>query len=89
MANSPDTCPANPFTPTQRRILEVLSDGMWHHREELKKCLYDELSRLKAVRDHISNMRKVLRPLGNDIICELANRRIGYRLVRLVGSSDE
>lgn len=70
------------FTPTQRRILQVLADGEPHAREELHKCLDDDLAGASAVRKHICLMRKVLRPMGQDVICQLRNRRLFYRQIR-------
>lgn len=74
----------NSFTKTQTAILAVLADGQLHTREELHACLPDELSGASAVRFHVSNIRKSLRPKGQDIICQLKNRRIFYRHVRLL-----
>ncbi len=74
----------NGFTKTQKAILAVLADGQPHTREELHRCLPDELSELSAVRFHVCNIRKVLRAKGQDIICELKKRRIHYRHVRII-----
>lgn len=74
----------NGFTKTQNAMLAVLSDGQPHTREELHKCLPDELSEMSAVRFHISNIRKVLRPKGQDIVCELKYGKIHYRHVRII-----
>jgi DNA-binding SARP family transcriptional activator len=67
------------FTPTQRRILEVLADGMPHRRESLHACLPDDMGALANLRFHLSQLRKVLRPLGQDIICQLYKNRLHYR----------
>jgi len=72
------------FTKTQRAILDVLSDGGPHPREELRQCLDDELASLAAMRVHLSELRKLLRPQGQDIICELRHRKTHYRHVRLL-----
>ncbi len=79
------------ITPTQTRMLEVLADGLPHTRQELHKCLNDELSPLTAIHDPISKLRKVLRPIGQDIVCELAPNKGGikYRHVRLLGSTNQ
>ena len=77
----------NGFTPTEKRILTVLSDGQAHRREELHKCLPDELAALEAIQPHISRLRKKLSPVGEDIICTLKARQIHYQHVRLISSS--
>ena len=63
------------LTPTQEKMLGVLSDGMRHTRQELHACLSDELAPLSNIQMHISNIRKVLRPIGQDIICEYYRRK--------------
>ncbi len=74
----------NGFTKTQNAILVVLSDGQPHTREELHKCLPDDMTEMSAVRVHVCNIRKVLRTRGQDIICELKNGGIHYRHVRIL-----
>ena len=76
------------FTPTQQAMIDLLADGKAHSRHELKDCLADELSPLSAIRAHLSNLRKVLRCKGQDVICELVNRRICYRHVVILTSLD-
>lgn len=73
-----------PFTPTQQKILDVLSDGLAHLREELHACLPDELGPLKNVQNHITAIRRRLRPKGQDIVCVISNRGIRYMHVRLL-----
>lgn len=78
------------FTPTQARIIKMLADGMPHTRKELKTCLDDELAELGAVNFHVSILRKKLRPIGQDIVCELgAGYRLGFRHIRLLASSND
>lgn len=72
------------FTPVQLRMLSVLSDGMPHLRTELHKCLWDEQSHISAIRDPISRIRKKIRPLGQDIVCEYVDRQICYRHIVLL-----
>lgn len=78
------------FTPTQQRIMDLLSDGQPHGRTELHGCLRDSLSEVQTIENHISHLRKVLRPRGEDIICV---RRIAiensYQLVRLFHSTHD
>ena len=76
----------NGFTPTQRRLLDVLSDGEVHDRDELVKCIGDELAVWKNVPPHLTAIRKKLRLNRQDIICQVVNRRFKYRLVGLVNA---
>ncbi len=76
------------FTPTEQRILNLLSDGLPHSREEIRHCLSDELAPKAAIRPHIASIRRVLRLLGEDIICEI-NPKICYRHVRLLASAND
>ena len=77
------------FTPTQRAMLEVLKDGRPHTKAELHACLPDELGRLNSIAPHLSAIRKVLRPRGQDVLCEYRDRARFYRWVRLLGSNGE
>ncbi len=72
------------FTPTESRMLEVLSDGKVHLRKELFDCLWDndpQASRSNVNR-HISSIRTKIKPIGGLIVCELVRRNIGYRHVK-------
>ena len=75
-----------------QKILQVLSDGLPHSKKELIPCLSDELS-IKpnaAVRQHISNLRKILKLRGETIVCELGyHGQIFYRHVRLLVPVDD
>lgn len=76
---------ADKFTPTERRILDLLADGQLHNRKEVHACLDDDLANPTAIKFHISNMRKKLNPSGYDIFC--AERNGGaYRLVQMLSS---
>jgi DNA-binding CsgD family transcriptional regulator len=68
---------AGPFTRTEQKILERLSDGMPHRAEDLFCCLWDEIGSVSAVRFHVSNIRKRLPP-GEDIVCRPTNGRGTY-----------
>ena len=72
------------FTPTQKRILEALSDGLAHPKAELATYLWDDQGAVSNVQVHISNMRKKLRDRGEYIICELRGYQICYRHVVLL-----
>lgn len=77
------------FTPTETRILSALADGMPHPKAELKGCVDEQLALVddSALRAHLARIRKKLRPKGQDIICELLNRSIHWRHVRLLPSA--
>lgn len=75
------------LTPTQDRMLSILADGLPHTRRELHGCLYDDQGALGNIRNHIAALRKKLRPLGQDIVCELSSGAICYRQVRLLKSA--
>jgi DNA-binding CsgD family transcriptional regulator len=74
------------YTPTEQRIVDLLSDGMPHKREELHACLSDDLASRTAVQMHVSNIRKRIRVRGEEIICEYYHRNLYYRHVRLLNS---
>lgn len=78
------------YTPTQRRILHVLSDGLSHTVSELRHCIWDEQADLDVViRDHISKLRKVL-PKGQDVISrKRPDGEWGYSHVRVVKITGE
>lgn len=79
--------PMAKFTPTEVKILAVLSDGMPHTREELHGCLMDELGDLSNVKVHITYLRRKLRPMGQDIVYYCHTRReMRYRHVRLLNT---
>lgn len=75
-------------TPTQKAILQVLSDGLPHSKAELHACLPDELGKLSNITWHLAEIRKVLRPRGQDVLCEYRDRARLYRWVRLLGRDD-
>lgn len=76
------------YTATHRRILELLSDGKPHTRKEIHALLWDPLSKLAAIKGHISLLRKLLPP-GQAIICELIGYSINYRHVNLLNCSSQ
>jgi DNA-binding response OmpR family regulator len=75
------------FTPIEGRVLEVLSDGLSHPRQELLDCLQDDQAARTALQMHVSRIRKKLRPQGQDIVCEVKGYGIYYRHVRLLYSA--
>lgn len=77
------------FTPVQLKMLEVLSDGRPHTKEELHACLADELGPLRNICAHITGIRKQLQRRGEDIECiaPAKGRRTMYRHIRLLASA--
>lgn len=76
------------FTPTQQRMLDVLSDGGLHGKDELVRCMSDPLS--DNIKPHLHRLRKLLRPQGHDIVLQYGpDRRWHYRHVVLLTSSNE
>lgn len=75
------------FTPTERRMMEVLSDGLVHTSQELFDCLSDELQPKGVVRKHMCLLRKKLKPEGYDVLWEfIRGRTRAYRLIRLLAN---
>ncbi len=62
------------FTPTEVRILNVLSDGEAHTRKELMGCLNDELTGFGTLAVHIHGLRKKLRERGEFVVTERPGR---------------
>lgn len=78
------------FTAVETRILRLLSDGMPHTKEEVHSCLSDELGPLKNISVQLSNLRKKLRPMGQDVVCYFwKGTSVRYRQVILMPSNNE
>jgi hypothetical protein len=73
------------FSPTQKCLMEILGDGNQHPRDELMKCLWDELGKPVNLSNHLTLLRKKLHPIGQDVVSERHRGDTGYlyRLVRL------
>lgn len=78
----------NGWTPTQRRMLEVLGDGMWHSYYELFACLDDELSGNTAVAAHLARIKEKLETLSQGIAMIKINGTLHYQHVRLISGPD-
>lgn len=78
---------SNGFTRIESILLRILADGERHTRDELHRALPDELSNVKVLRTHISNIRPKL-PDTQEIICELWGGRIHYRHIRILTPKD-
>lgn len=76
------------ITPTERQLLEILSDGSFHSVSSLKGYLYRSYYGTRTTLfKHISNLRKKLPP-GQIIITQSRDEEIYYRLARLVPEID-
>ena len=76
----------NGYTPTEKRIINLLSDGRAHSREEIHELLEDELSPLSAINYHITNLRSKVKGRGLIILCVSVRRNLRYQLVRELSS---
>lgn len=76
------------FTDIQQKIYDVLLDDEPHKRMELVLSFTDAASNPKCLDPHLTRMRKLLRPIGQDIICQFHKRSNYFRLIRLVGFQD-
>lgn len=72
------------FSPTERVMMDILSDGQPHTREELHGCLQDDMQPLKKVRQWMTKLRKKLRPHGQTIRTERTDGLVCYRLTRTI-----
>ncbi len=72
------------FTKVEHKVLGLLSDGLPHPRKEVFDSFEEPHMALSTMRHHISNVRRKLRLIGQDIICGVAGRRIYYQHVRLM-----
>jgi hypothetical protein len=77
----------NHWTPTQQKIINVLSDGQPHQKRELQDCL-DELAEPNAIHVHVTLIRRKLRPVGEEILCVNRDGKSYFRHVRVVSIGD-
>ena len=76
------------FTPTQEKLLAILADGAPHLRQELLDVFDDPMPTRKKLTNHLMAIRKVLRPIGHDIVCQLLYQKCYYRHVRILAPLD-
>jgi predicted Zn-ribbon and HTH transcriptional regulator len=76
------------FTPTERALMEVISDGKPHELEELRE-LIDELSEKQAVYFHMCNLRKKLERIGQSIVMVRKRKISYYQLIRILATPYE
>lgn len=75
------------LTPTENRIVDMLSDGLPHSRDQLMTCLYDDMGSYPNLNQHLFHLRRKIAPTGIGIVCELVRRGIHYRMVRFLASA--
>lgn len=69
------------LTPTQKRLLKMLSDGQRHTSKELiAQCLTED-GTIGALRLHISQLRRKIQPHDQTVICEMVDKKGYYRLI--------
>jgi hypothetical protein len=73
---------AEEFTPTERRILAVLADGLPHPRKEIIACMEDPLAQAKSIHKHLGSLKIKLRYRGQEILCQLIGKCLFYRQIR-------
>lgn len=76
------------FTPVQSKLLQLLSDGQPHSYNELLSCL-SENAKLSSLKVHLSEIRKIVNPVGEEIICEIYKRKRCYRHINLLRQGRE
>jgi hypothetical protein len=71
------------WTPIQKAMVELLSDGQSHTITELNACRAP--SSEVTISRHLAAIREKLLPIGQTIISEYWNRKCFYRRVILYG----
>ena len=71
---------SNGFTPTEKRIMGVLTDGRPHTKHELLAVI-DEMADDNLLSRHLSNIREKLAPRSQGIMYT-AREGVRYQLVR-------
>ncbi len=67
-----------------QRIADILADGKPHSLGEIQRCYETKGSDIDDVKVQMSQLRKLLRPRGEDIaFVHMAKRRVGYQWIRL------
>lgn len=76
------------FTPTQRLIMNVLSDCLPHKKEEICMRVWGEFepTTVSSLHGHFDDIRKIIRRRGLDIICQFYQKQMQYRLIQLVSN---
>jgi hypothetical protein len=75
------------FTPMERRIVELLRDGLPHSVTQCIASMGDVTATYQNLQPHISVINKKIRPHGYEIAFVKANGRMCYRIIRPISSS--
>jgi hypothetical protein len=78
----------NQLTLTQQAMFDILSDGRFHSRWELHRCLPDDMGGIENIKAHLTAIRKVLEPQSITIRNTTQNRCKGYVMVRFLHAND-
>ena len=73
------------LSPTEQRIMNLLSDGLPHTKKEIASCLTYQKNCEDNIKPHLHHLRKKIGIKGEAILCVLVDRRIRYRWVALKG----
>ena len=71
-------------TPVMSLMLNLFADGAPHRYEEIHACLHEQDAPSSNVRAALTRLRYVLRPQGKDIFVQYINRRIHWRMARVI-----
>lgn len=80
--------PIEKFSPIEKKLLAVLSDGAPHPKYELLPVL-DNQTNVKLLSLHMHNIRKKLQMIGQTVVCVSYGRKgTAYMHVRLLHNDD-
>lgn len=78
------------LTPNERKIMAILSDGMFHSTEELCRAVDNTIEYSNVLRVHICDIRKKIKNKNLNIIAEgVQGPKPGYRQVRYTTTVDD
>lgn len=77
------------FTPTERKIIHLLSDGRRHLNIEVARVVDPEVLSTKGLKMHFKNLRSKLNPIGQEIVCIRYFGKYYYQHVRFLKNPNE
>lgn len=69
------------FSPTEKKLLQVLADGKPHAVKLLMPLLGDELADKGNLSDHMLRIRRKIEGLGHNVVCVFRKRRMHYMYI--------